>query len=308
MIVRAQFPDLFLTDMLPALDELIFQKFDPYPPQFSKIFRVMSSNRAIEQTTQLSGLGLFPVVTENGNVTYDQPVQGFDKTYQHDQFGLGFRASRIMVDDDKFGIIKKMASELGRGARETLELRVASHFNNAFTAGAYAGPDGVALCSASHPQVKVGGTQSNTTTASDLDVTSLQLALTAFRTMKDSAGKKIRISPQKLVIPPQLEFVAAEILKGNMRSDTANNTVNAFKQREQFSSFSDFMVWDYLTDDDSWFILSDKSDTELRFYWREKPNTYHDVDFDSRAVKTAMWFRYSSGWSDYQGVYGVPGA
>lgn len=308
MIVRAQFPDLFLADMLPAIDALIFQKFDPFPPQFTRVFRVLESNRSIEQTTQLSGIGLFPVIPEGNPIKYDQPVQGFDKTYVHEQFGLAFQATRIMVDDDKFGIIKKMATELGRGARETLEIRVASHFNNGFST-AYPGPDGKPLFAVDHPLIKSGGVQANRPAVGmDLDVASLQIALTEFRKQVDSSGKKIRVAPKMLIVPPDLEFVAAEILGGSMRSDTANNTVNAFRHRDSFGAFSNFMVWDYLTDPDAWFIVADKSDTELRFYWRERPTTVHDTDWETRSIKTGMWFRYSSGWSDFYGVYGSPGA
>lgn len=308
MIVRAQFPDLFLQDMLPALDELIFRRFDPFPPQFTKVFRVLSSNRSIEQTTQLSGLGLFPKIAEGEPIKYDQPVQGFDKTYVHDQFGLAFQITRVMVDDDKFSIIKKMATELGRSARETLEIRVASHFNNGFSSS-YPGPDGKPLFATDHPLVKSGETQANRPAVGmDLDVSSLQIALTEFRKQKDSSGKKIRVPAKTLIVPPDLEFVAAEILSGTMRADTANNTVNAFRYRDGFGPFNNFFVWDYLTDPDAWFIITDKEDTELRFYWREKPVTVHDTDWETRSIKTGMWFRYSSGWSDFYGVYGSPGA
>ena len=68
------------------------------------------------------------------------------------------------------------------------------------------------------------------------------------------------------------------------------------------------MVWDYLTDPDAWFIRCAKDDTELRYYWREKPTTAHDIEFDSRSVKTAMWYRNSLGWSSFYGWYGSPGA
>jgi len=304
MMIRTQFPDLFLATMLPALDEVIFDKYDRFPPQYSRVFRVMDSHRSIEQTTQLSGLTLHATIAEGAPVRYDEPVLGFNKTYQHSQLGLGFRASRVMVDDDKFSIIKKMASDLGRSGKETVEILAASVFNNGFNA-AYPGPDGVALFSASHPLVKSGGTQGNcTSVATDLDVISLQLALTAFRQTVDSSGRKVRIQPAKLIVPATLEWVAAEILSGPKRADTANNTVNAFQFRDGFGPFRDYMVWDYLTAPHAWFLAAEPEDTELRYYWRERPNTIHDIDFDSRSIKTAMWERFSYGWSDFYGFYG----
>jgi phage major head subunit gpT-like protein len=305
MIIRTQFPDLFLADALPALDELIFTRFNRHPPQYSRIFSVKGSTRSIEQTSELSGLSTFVTIPEGGNMKYDFAVPGFDKTYTHAQYGLGFAISRIMVDDDRWAIIRKLSSELGRSARETVELHAATVFNNGFSD---TGPDGVSLFNASHPLVKSGGTQDNTGTAADLDIASLELALTGFRTMTDPAGKKIRLQPRRLVIPPQLEFTASEMLKGTMRSDTANHTINAFKNRVGMGTFDDIFVWEYLTDPDSWYVLADKEDCELRYYWRERPSTVHDVHFDSRTIKTAMWMRYSYGYSNFYGAWGNPGA
>jgi phage major head subunit gpT-like protein len=308
MLIRTQYPDLFLSTMLPALDELIFNKFDRFPPQYTNVFRVMDSGRSIEQTSEIAGLGLFNSLGEGEPMRYDESVAGFNKTYTHSQWGLGFKMTRVMVDDDRFGVISKLASELGRSAKETIELDVAAEFNNGFTT---TGPDGQALFSASHPLVKSGGTQSNLlTTPADLDIPALELMITQFRRMKDPSGKKIRVKPRRLIVPPELMFVAAEILGGTMRSDTANNTVNAFKQSlgAGFGEFTDFFVYDYLTDPDAWFVSAAQEDTELRFYWRERPNTVHDVDFDSRSVKTAMWYRMSHGWSSFYGVAGTAGA
>lgn len=308
MIIRTQYPDLFLASMLPALDELIFNKFDRFPPQYTKYFRVMDSSRAIEQTSEMAGFGTFTTIAEGGSVRYDESVPGFNKTFTHLQYGLGFKMSRIMIDDDRWGIINKLGSELGRSAKETIELAAASVFNNGFS-GSFLGPDAKSLFASDHPMVKTGGTQNNMlATAADLDIPSLELALTDFRRMKDPTGKKIRIKPDMLFGPPELEFVMSEILSGNMRADTANNTTNAFKNRGGFGPFSNWEVWDYLSDPDAWFVRGALEDTELRFYWREKPVTTHDVDFDSRAVKTAMWYRMSLGWSSFYGVYASAGA
>jgi phage major head subunit gpT-like protein len=308
MLIRTQFPDLFLASMLPALDELIFNKYDRWPPQFTQIFRMMTSKRSIEQTSEIAGLGTFAVVGEGENVRYDEAVPGFNKTYVHAQYGLGFKLTRIMVDDDKWGIINKLASDLGRSAKETREIFAAGIFNNGFDTN-YPGPDGKPLFATDHPIVKTNGVQPNTlAVAADLDIASLELALTDFRKMKDPSGKKIRLRPSRLVVPPDLEFVSSEIMNAKERSDTANHTPNAFKNRIGMPSFDQVVVWDYLTDPDAWFITAEPSETELRFYDREAFNTVHDVDFDSRSIKTAGWMRFTAGWSSFYGVYGSPGA
>lgn len=278
-------------------------KYSRFPDQFSSVFRMESSSRSIEQTTEVTGFGQFAVIPDGDTTRYDDPLPGFNKTYVHGQYGLGFKVTKISMDDDKFGVTRKLSTELGRSAKETVEVTAANQVNTGFTSNT--GPDGQNLFSTAHPLIG-GGTQSNKLSyASDPDVTSIQLALTGMRQTKDHRGKLLRIPPKQMVVPPNLEFLTAELLGGSDRSDTANRTINAFRRRSGMPSFDSWMVWDYLTDPDAWFIESEKSDTELRFYWRESFNTVHDIDFDSRAVKTAGWMRFSCGFNGFYGLYGV---
>ena|SRR5947209_14936879 len=305
MLVRTILPDLYLQSMLPAIDEVIMTKYSRFPDQFPEVFRMETSKRGIEQTSEVTGFGQFAVVPEAANTRYDDPLAGFNKTYVHAQYGLGFKVSKIAMDDDKFAVVKKLATELGRSAKETREVVAANVFNNGFSSS-YLGPDAVALFSTAHPLIG-GGTQTNKLSyASDPDVTSIQLALTDMRQMKDHRGKLQRIPPKKMIVPPALEFITAELLGGSDRPDTANRAINAFRRRSGMPSFDSWMVWDYLTDSHAWFIQAEKEDTELRFYDREAFNTVHDIDFDSRSVKTAGWMRFSVGFNGFYGIYGVP--
>jgi phage major head subunit gpT-like protein len=304
MFIRTIFPDLFLQSMLPAIDEVIMTKYSRFPDEYVEVFRQESSSRSIEQTTEVTGFGQFAVVPEGAGTRYDEALPGFNKTYIHAQYGLGFKVSKVAMDDDKFGVVRKLATELGRSAKETKEVGAANVFNTGFTSTT--GPDGQALFATGHPLIG-GGTQTNKLSyPSDPDVTSIQLALTDMRQTLDHRGKRLRIPTKKAIFPAPLEFIGAELLGGNDRPDTANRTINAFRRRSGMPSFDSWMVWDYLTDPHAWFLEGEKSDTELRFYDREAFNTVHDIDFDSRSVKTAGWMRYSVGYNGFYGIYGVP--
>jgi phage major head subunit gpT-like protein len=290
--------------MLPAIDEVVMTKYSQFPDQYSEVFRMESSSRSIEQTTEVTGFGQFSVVPEGGDTRYDEALPGFNKTYIHAQYSLGFKVTKVAMDDDKFGVVRKLATELGRSAKETKEVTVANQINTAFTTNI--GPDGVSLFNVAHPLIG-GGFQSNRLGyPTDPDVTSLQLVLTLMRNTVDHRGKKLRIPPKKAVFPGNLEFIGAELLGGDTRSDTANRAINAFKRRSGMPSFDSWMVWDYLTDPDAWFIEGEVGDTELRYYNRESFNTVHDIDFNSRSVKTAGWMRFSVGQNGWYGVAGVP--
>lgn len=304
MFIRTLHPDLFLTSMLPAIDAVILGKYAETPDEFPEFFRMETSSRSIEQTTELTGFGQFGIVPEGANTIYDEALPAFNKTYTHGQYSLGFKCTKVAMDDDKFGVTRKLSAELGKSAKETREVAAASVFNNGFTSTV--GPDGKALFDTAHPLIN-GQTQTNRlSAASDPDITSVQLALTDIRNTVDHRGKKIRIAPKKAIAPPALEFAFAEILGGTERADTANRAINAFKRRSGMPSFDSWKVWDYLTDPHAWFIQADVAETELRFYDREKFNTVHDVEFDSRSVKTAGWMRFSYGYNGFYGVYGAP--
>lgn len=305
LFIRQSTPDLYLKTMLPAIDEVVMARYTQYPDQYPEIFRVLGSDRSIEQTTEITGFGQFAVTPEATDVFFDQAVPAFNQTYQHAQYSLGFKVSKIAMDDDKFGVVRKMAVELGKSAHETREVVAANVLNTGFSGTN--GPDGVTLFSTAHPLVKSGGTQTNrAAVASQPSVTSIRLALTDMRLTVDHAGKKVRIPPRKCVLPAALEFVGVELLKGVDRSDTANRAINAFRARSGMPSFDQVFVYDYLTDPAAWMIEADRADTELRFYNREAFNTVHDVEFNSRSIKTAGWMRFSVGFNGFYGIYGVP--
>ena len=305
MVIRQSIPDLFLESMLPAIDEIVQAKYNRWPPQFPKFFRMRSTNRGIEQTTEMTGFGQMVVVPENVAVPYATPYPAFKKTYLTAQYALGFKVSRLVRDDDRHGVVAKLAGELGESALETREVVAASVFNGGF---ADTGPDGVSLFSTAHPLVGPGGgTQTNClSAASDPDPTSIALALTDMRQTVDHTGKKKRIPPKQMIVPSGLEFIAAQMLGGVDDPSTANRALNPLRMRSGLPSFQSLEVWEYLTDQHAWFIQSDPANTELRFYDQEKFNTIHDVDFDSRTLKTAGWMRFAVGHNGFYGVYGVP--
>jgi phage major head subunit gpT-like protein len=293
--------------MLPALRAVTMNQFSRYPDEYSQIFNVEDSERSIEQFTEVAGFGTLDEIAEGEPIHYDDPIQAFDKTYTHRKFGKGYKVTQEAIDDDKFRIIKNLAGELGKSAKETIEIEAALIFNRGFNSS-YTGPDGKVLFATDHPNVG-GGSQSNRpTVAVDLDIPGLESALSTFRGWTDHRGKKVRVVPTKLVVPGALEFTAARILGGDMQSDTANNTINAFKKRSGMKSFNDWMVWNYLTDDDAWFVMAEKSDLAIRFFWRKRFATVSDRDFDSDSVKTAGRMRFSVGWDQWLGAYGSPGA
>jgi hypothetical protein len=95
-LLRANADDL----MHVGLDEVLFQKYREIDPVYTKIFDVRSSSRKYEKITGFSGFGSLVGKTEGTPLTYDDPYQGYDTTFTHNTYGLGFRVTMELQNDD----------------------------------------------------------------------------------------------------------------------------------------------------------------------------------------------------------------
>jgi hypothetical protein len=305
--VRTAFSNYYLSTMLPAIEFAITEESDRRPDEYPKFLNVSDTTQSIVQETEVTGLGTMVQTTEGGRLRYDAIKQAYSQNYVPVDWGLGYRVSHRMMADDKFGLVKAAAKALVSSAKETVEIEAANIYNRAFNSS-YLGPDGKTLCATDHPLVG-GGTQANRpATDADLDIASLEAANTAFRKLVDHRGKKARLKPQTLVVAPAGQYGAIEILKSPQRSDTANNAVNAFANGAIEGGMLQWAVYDYLTDDDAWFLIAPVSDLRARFIWRERFVTTHAEDFDTRSLKTAGWQTFITGFGSYLGIYGTQGA
>lgn len=308
--LRSTFPDLNLLSMLPFLVALTDKERanKTFPPAYPDFMRVMNSSRAIEQDTGLGALGQMVQVGENGVVQYDSIVADFPATYTMLQYNLGYELSYLVIADDKFGVAETHAQALGRSGRTTPDVIAASVLNNGFDAGgSFNGPDGKPLFSATH-LMRTGITQSNRPTASvDFNIPALKAALIAMNSVTDDRGTPVQITPRRVIGPKELEFDFSEILGGTMQARTADNTINAFRNRIGFPSFTEAKTNRYLTNTRAWFVFGDVSELGLKLWWRERFNQLSKTEFENRSLKVAAWMRLCVGWSWWQASYGSPG-
>jgi phage major head subunit gpT-like protein len=187
----------------------------------------------------------------------------------------------------------------------TKQVKAAFPLNNGFSGGAFVAGDGVTLFNTSHPLVS-GGVNSNTqSTAADLNETSLEAAVIQIAGWKDERGLLIAARPRKLVVPPNLMFVATRLLETELRTATADNDINAIKTNGVIPE--GYSVNHYLTDTDSYYLCTDIPNG-MKHFVRTPMSTSMDGDFDSGNVRYKARERYSFGVSDPLGIWGSPGA
>lgn len=297
----------------PKLRKIFYETYEEVPEIFSQIYKVHNSKKAVETDY---GLGAMTPWEEFGSsktavtgsnpmptVPYDTFPEGQERFYRHKEFAKGFMIERKFIDDEMYNIIEKMPRDLARAGRYKVESDAASLFNNAFSAnvggnGESAIYDGKPLISADHPLL-CGGTCSNLVTGA-LSDTTLKQALILGRQQKDEAGKIIQLNFDTLIVPPELEFTAYELVNSTHKVGTDYNDVNSLKGRFKI------IVNPFLTNPDAWFIIDSKRH-ELNFFWRVRPEFKREEDFDTLVYKYRGYMRYSFGVSDWRGIIGSPG-
>lgn len=295
----------FAKDLWPGVHKWYGHKYKEYPIEYSMIFEKENSSQAFEEEVGVTGFGLAQVKEEGDTVAYDEAAQGFVTRYTHITYALGFIITREMYEDGiAVTVSLRKAGALAFSMRQTKEVVGANVLNRAFTAG-YIGGDGSILCVTTHPNVS-GGTWSNTlATAADLSEASLEQACIDIADLKNDRGLTIAIRPRKLILPPELEFEAARILKSIQQSGTANNDINALRILGKFPEGA--AINHYLTDADAWFIKTDCPEG-MKYFERRADSFGLDNDFDTENAKFKSSSRYSFGWTDPRGMYGSPGA
>ena len=301
-ISRAQ----LLKELLPGLNALFGLEYQKYGEEHAEIFETESSDRSFEEETKLSGFSAAPVKDEGAAITYDNAQETWTARYVHETIGMGFSITEEAIEDNLYDSLSaRYTKALARAMAYTKQVKGAFVLNNAFSGSGVTYGDGKVLCATDHPLVS-GGTNSNTpAVAADLNETSLEAAIIQISGWTDERGLLIAAKPRKLVIPPNLQFVATRLLETEGRVGTADNDINAM--RNNGSIPEGYTVNHYLTDTDAWFLMTDVPNG-LKHFVRTPMSTSMDADFDTGNSRYKARERYSFGVSDPLGIFGSPGA
>jgi len=265
------------------------------------LFNVQTSASSDEEAVGIGAVGTdaWDNYENAGVVSHADFDQGYKKTYTHKEFPMILRIKRKLYEDSKYPQIFRMALRLGDSARVKQEKDGASVFNNAFS-DTFAGADAVGLCSTAHP---VSPEDTGTTIANEGtyaltkdNVATVREAMMAFN---DDKGNIVAVSPNTLLVPPELEDEALVIAGSLLDPTSGNNAINPQSDRFQV------VTWHYLTDSNAWFMI-DSSLMKLSLdWWNRVPLQINPYAQDNTIdLAYIAYMRYSYGWSDWRWVYG----
>ena len=296
-ISRAQ----LVKELEPGLNALFGLEYNRYENQHAEIYVTETSDRAFEEEVMLSGFASAPTKQEGAGVVFDQANETFTARYTHETIALAFAITEEAIEDNLYDrLAARYTRALARSMSNTKQVKAANVLNQAqFTA--VTGGDGKPLIANDHP-LATGGTFSNVlATAADLNETSLEQSLIDIASFVDERGLKIAAQGVKMIIPKELQFTAERLMKSPQRTATADNDINALVSMGMIPQ--GYRVNNFLTDTDSYFILTDIPNGFKQFV-RAPIKTAIEGDFDTGNVRFKARERYSFGFSDPRCVFG----
>lgn len=287
--------------LLPGLRD-VTGEYPQIPTQWTKVFRSGKSKMALERTAEMRFLSLAQLKTEGAATAFDNAAgERLIYNQEHNELGLGYAITRKAVDDNLYKTSFRPANlGLQRSFAQTKEIMGANVLNTASVFNAAIQADGVALCSTSHP-IDAGVVQNRPTIDIDLNEAALQSALINIRQFRDQAGLKMMARGKKVVVPIQLEYVIARLLKTELRPGTSDSDVNATIVTGGVPD--GYVVMDFLTSPYTWFVLSDIPGLLYLERVGFEMDMWVDELTDNLMVKG--YERYSFGFDNYRCIWGT---
>ena len=296
---RSQFP----RGLQEGLNTYWGLEYNSHPEEWKKVFAVENSKKAFEEDQLVYGFGGAVVKPEGSSVTYEEGGEAWTSRYNHETIALAFAITEEAQEDNLYiQMGAKYSRALARSMQHTKEIKGAAILNNGFST---TGGDGVALFSASHPLAGGGMASNLLSTPADISEASLEDILIQIRKAKDDRGIPIALKAVDVIIPPELEFVTCRLLDSQLRTNTADNDINAINKKGIFGR--DPVIVTRLTDADAWFIKTDANDG-MKMFQRKAVETKMEPEFGTGNIRFKARERYSFGWTDWRGCYASAGS
>lgn len=288
----------------PILNEVFDGVYSQRADEWKQVFEERKGiPRNYHEEPVLYGFGAAPELPDGMAVTYQSGGVLFLQRYLYKVYGLAFALTKVLVEDgDHVRVGQTYAKHLAQSLVETKETLAANILNRAFNSS-YAGGDGKSLIATDHPIVN--GTFSNQlATAAALSQTSLEQVLIQIRNAVDNNGKRIRLTPKKIVTGPSNVFQAEVLLKSVLRSGSADNDINPVKSMGLLEGGQANLS--RITSTTSWFIQTDAPEG-LKLLMRRGLEKSMEGDFETDSMRYKATERYALGWTDPRGLFGTAG-
>lgn len=233
-------------------------------------------------------------VNEGGEYKYGSLSEG-DETFGLSSYGKILGLTRQAMVNDDLAAFDDMSRIMGQGAAQT-ESKL---FAELLTQNAGIGPvmsDGKELFHADHNNLAAA--------AGAISVASLSASRTAMMRQKGLANEIIRVMPKFLLVPPEQQTLAEQMLADLAASETG--AVNPFAGKLEA------LVDPFLEDGSAWYVIADKAhlDSLQHAYLNGQsgPQIFTQEGFETDTMKFKCRLDFGAGFVDFRGWYRNEGA
>ena len=271
-------------------------EYDRWSPLYEQWMNVEDSDKAYEVDVSMAGLGAAQLKPEGSEIQTDGEQQLYSTIYQNRVYAKGTIITFEAIQNNQYqSMIEKSGRLLERSLQEAEELVAHDLINDGYDTNVAYG-DGKPAFSTSN-LLKNGSFANRLSVYSELSEASLEDACIAISRYKDPAGLRVNIRTKALVIPVELEFEAARILRSSLQNDTGNNAINALASTGKFPG--GMIVSPYLTDGGAWTIVNDVM--EGAKFFRRMGHTFRTNTLNYRHVGITY---FSAGITDKRAMFG----
>ena len=235
--LRAQ-AGLLIKGVAAKASEVFDEQGELYQAVVPSFFKVRSDDGQQYNVSGLSGPGVPEKRTETGSYASGRRYKTYDTNFAHSTYSKELEVSMEQLQDRDFDSVWDELKQLRKSLDFWRQFAVFQPFNGGFgTLSAVNGVDitrygdGLAMFSTVHTRGDGGATQSNaSSTGIPLNEANMETALIALKKQLLDDGTPIRdLGRISLVVPTDLEKTGTIILNSSLRSATANNDVNVYK-------------------------------------------------------------------------------
>ncbi|MCE5314503.1 MAG: Mu-like prophage major head subunit gpT family protein [Armatimonadota bacterium] len=283
-----------------GLKTVFFEAMDAAIGDYERIATIVPSESDEEK---YPWLGAVPSMREFKDERMPLGLLEHNYSIKNKTWESSIAVEREAIEDDKYGQIRLRVQSLAREAKRHIDELVFSLLKNGFATTCY---DGQYFFDTDHSEGD-SGTQSNKGTTA-LDSSALQAAITAMMKFKDDRGKFLGIVPDLLVVPPDLQWTAMELLESTYWPEEGTTTAKVASN--VLKGKLDLLVSPYLTDTSDWFVLSTKGIVKPVLLQSRMPIEFAALEANSESgfmrdeYIYGVRARYNAGYGLWQMAYG----
>lgn len=289
-----------------GLTEVYKDELQKLPKEYTAWLREYPAQHFFDTDWVVSGLGVMPKKEIGESITTDKVIKGPTKRHGMQPYALALIIQYEVLRWDLYDVFEPIVRELAKSAVDRYNLVAYKFINEAFTTTDpnYLTYQGEVPVTATHKRLD-GGTWSNQLPNNDaLSYLGMQAALIVLRKLVNERGRFVAVTPERVIVPVETEWVAKTIIGSALRPGTSDNDLNTLEGKYDIHSsvyFSENVA--------AWFLQCSKENRAFKVAMRlgDDPDIVRDNDPRTRNRFFSSYCSFEFATFDTRGIVGSTG-